>query len=240
MPPIAKAIGLLLLVADPVRGIAQTAGREQAFRRPSGVIPAAFQEPMPPEDQAGTPAAVPLSPPGRQTPLPLAPPGAPKRDDSNRAGGLPSLVTVIGSLAVVLGIFFLVAWCMRRAAPPGLTALPPEAFEVLGRAPMANRQQAYLLRCGNKLLLVSVTGAGVETLTEIVDPVEVDRLAGLCRQAQPNSATATFRQVFEQFAPRRAQWGSLWGLPQGGDTRDDLLAGSAVPATDDRLENRNV
>jgi flagellar biogenesis protein FliO len=118
------------------------------------------------------------------------------------AGGLPAAVTVAGSLAVVLGLFFLVAWGMRRAAPRGSVLLPAEVFEVLGRAPLAGRQQAHLLRCGRKLLLVSVTPAGIETLTEVTEPLEVDRLAGLCRQAQPQGPTAAFRQIFQQWAPR--------------------------------------
>jgi flagellar biogenesis protein FliO len=108
---------------------------------------------------------------------------------------------VAGSLAVVLGLFLLVAWAMRRAAPRGSALLPSEVFEVLGRAHLAGRQQAHLLRCGRKLLLVSVTPAGVETLTEVTEPLEVDRLAGLCRQAQPHGATAAFRQIFQQWAP---------------------------------------
>jgi hypothetical protein len=60
----------------------------------------------------------------------------------------------------------------------------------------------HLLRCGNKLLLVSVTPAGAETLTEVTDPLEVDRLAGLCRQAHAQSATVAFRQVFQQLGAR--------------------------------------
>jgi flagellar biogenesis protein FliO len=114
--------------------------------------------------------------------------------------GLPLVVTVGGSLALVLGVFFLIAWAVRRAAPHGLTVLPSEVVEVLGRAPLAGRQQLHLLRCGKKLILVSVTPAGAETLTEITDPEEVDRLAGLCQQARPNSATAAFRQVLRQLA----------------------------------------
>jgi flagellar biogenesis protein FliO len=82
--------------------------------------------------------------------------------------------------------------------------LPPEVFEVLGRAPLAARQQVHLLRCGRKLLLVSVTQAGTETLAEVTEPEEVDRLAGLCRQAHTQSATAAFRQVFGQWAPRHS------------------------------------
>jgi len=68
---------------------------------------------------------------------------------------------------------------------------------------MAGRQQVYLLRCGKKLILVSVTPAGAETLTEITEEMEVDRLAGLCQQARPNSATAAFRHVFGQLAGQR-------------------------------------
>ena len=95
------------------------------------------------------------------------------------------MATVGGSLAVVLGLFLLVAWVMRKASPRSSSALPGEVFEVLGRAPLAGRQQVHLLRCGSKLLLVSITPAATETLTEVTDPVEVDRLAGLCRQAHP-------------------------------------------------------
>jgi flagellar protein FliO/FliZ len=125
------------------------------------------------------------------------------QDPSKKSGGLPSMAAVFGCLGMVLGIFFLIAWMVRRAAPQGLTRLPNEAFEVLGRAPLAGRQNVHLLRCGNKLLLVSLTPAGTETLTEITEPQEVDRLAGLCRQAGPQSSTAAFRRIFEQLAPKR-------------------------------------
>ena len=67
--------------------------------------------------------------------------------------------------------------------------------------PLGARQQVQLLRCGNKLLLVSITPGGAETLTEVTDPLEVDRIAGICQQAHPKSATTAFRQVFQQLAP---------------------------------------
>ena len=131
------------------------------------------------------------------------------QDSSKKPGELPSIAAVFGSLGVVLGIFLLIAWMIRRAAPKGLTRLPNEAFEVLGRAPLAGRQNVHLLRCGNKLLLVSITPAGTETLTEITDPQEVDRLAGLCLQAGPQSSTAAFRRIFEQLAPKHASRGAF-------------------------------
>lgn len=124
------------------------------------------------------------------------------RGPREKPTGISAMVTMGSSLAVVLGLFFLVAWGFRKAAPRGSIVLPGEVFEVLGRAPLGARQQVQLLRCGSKLLLVSITPAGAETLTEVTEPVEVDRLAGLCRQSHPQSATAAFRQVFQQFAPR--------------------------------------
>jgi hypothetical protein len=51
---------------------------------------------------------------------------------------------------------------------------------------------------GNKLLLLSVTASGAETLTEITDPEEIDRLAGICRQNHPDSITASFREILWQ------------------------------------------
>jgi flagellar protein FliO/FliZ len=123
-----------------------------------------------------------------------------RTEPGKRADGLPSPVTVGGSLAVVLGIFFLIVWLLRRTSPNAMGALPAEVFEVLGRAPLANRHQTQLLRCGNKLLLVSIapTGGGATTLTEITDPAEVERLATLCRQARPATPTTALRKMFRQ------------------------------------------
>ncbi len=114
--------------------------------------------------------------------------------------GLPSIASVIGSLAIVLGLLALMAWLLKRAMPQAAAPLPSSVVEVLGRVPLAPRQYAHLLRVGNKLVLVSVAGGAAEPLTEITDPVEVDRLAGLCVQAQPNSSSQVFRQVFQQFS----------------------------------------
>jgi flagellar biogenesis protein FliO len=117
---------------------------------------------------------------------------------SHRPTGPASLWTVASSLAVVLGLFLVVAWGIKRAMPGRSSLLPTEVVEVLGRANLASRQQVHLLRCGSKLLLVSATPGGMETLTEITEPDEVQRLAALCRQTQPGSTTAVFRHVFQQ------------------------------------------
>jgi flagellar biogenesis protein FliO len=147
----------------------------------------------------------PLSAPDRrENPIPLRPPskslpnGAATLAPS--ASGPRMLISVVGSLGAVLGLFFVLAWAMRRGASGSPALLPKEALEVLGRAPLAGRQQVYLVRLGNKLLLVSVSQAGVETLSEVTEPDEVQRLAGLCLQRQTNSAVLMFRQALDRFA----------------------------------------
>jgi hypothetical protein len=47
-----------------------------------------------------------------------------------------------------------------------------------------------------------VTPHGAETLTEVTDVTEVDRLAGLCQQQRPGSVTASFRHVLAQAGKR--------------------------------------
>ena len=124
---------------------------------------------------------------------------APAKDRVRPAGTASSVMTGLASLVVVLGLFFGVAWALRRGMPAGAAMLPREAVEVLGKTPLAGRQHAHLLRCGNKVLLVYLAQGVAETLTEITDPVEVDRLVGLCQQSHPQSTTASFRQILQQF-----------------------------------------
>jgi flagellar biogenesis protein FliO len=168
-----------------------------------------------PENKGKTP----LSSPNHQSKILLPPNSKAGAGNSSKSmGGLPSLISIAGSTGLVLGIFFLLVWIVRRKTPQALVRLPGEAFEILGRAPLNGRQQVQLLRCGNRLLLVSVTPGGAETLTEITDSMEVDRLSGLCRQSQPGSSSAAFKQVFEQLAPRRPRNESL----QRGDEEYEM------------------
>jgi flagellar biogenesis protein FliO len=99
-----------------------------------------------------------------------------------------------------VGLFFLFAWVLRRGARSVSSTLPADVVCVLGRVPLAARQFADLLHVGNKLVLVASSPAGPATLTEVTDPAEVDRLVGLCRQADRHSTTKAFEQVIRQMA----------------------------------------
>lgn len=118
-------------------------------------------------------------------------------------------VTVISSLAIVVGLFFLVVWVSRRATPQTATVLPTEVVQVLGRAPLTGRQMLHLVRVGNKVLVLAISPQGTESLAEITDAHEVERLCAACERNRPGSITATFRQVLQQFGQERTLPGFL-------------------------------
>ena len=166
------------------------------------VVPVTHSAPSNPATTfAGEPAPLPPAPatalprPGSRPPAKLPPQGAAGRSPETPRGGLAGTFTVAGSLVLVLGMFLLTARLLRRGNPQHARLLPKEAVEVLGRMPLPARRQGYLIRVGNKIVLVGFAPAGCDVLAEVDDPQEVDRLAGLCFQADPHGATQSFRGV---------------------------------------------
>lgn len=131
------------------------------------------------------PGSTPLPPPGRAA----ATDGKAASTERRTTGSAGSTFTVIVSLTVVIGGFLAVAWFVRKSLP-GSAVLPKEALEVLGRAPLGSRQSALVVRFGNRLLLLSANSAGAETLAEITDIDEVERISQLCRSGRTNSPAA--------------------------------------------------
>ncbi len=128
-----------------------------------------------------------------QSPLPLAKPSNTMPGTDADKPNLKPLATGAASLGLVLGLFLLVVWSVRRGMTKGTGVLPAEAVEVLGRTTIGGRQQVHLVRCGNKLVLLSASGAGVSALTEISDPAEVARLQEICRYS--SAPVGAFKQL---------------------------------------------
>ncbi|MFP6650591.1 MAG: flagellar biosynthetic protein FliO [Pirellulaceae bacterium] len=113
-----------------------------------------------------------------------------------------AVIRVSASMAIVLAVFFLVIWFLRRSLPHQARVLPEEAFEVLGTAPLSSRHTIQLVRVGNRLLVVSLTTGGATSLAEISDIEEVDRLLSLCQagrqQDQARAGGESFQQVLSE------------------------------------------
>jgi flagellar biogenesis protein FliO len=201
----ALALPALLLPASlasaaPDGGAANRAGSDGSVQQATyqsaadaargGAAPTKMNEPMP-IGTAGHDSGDPASSHGGHRDAPAMPSSG------------PALLSMFGSLAVVIGLFLGLVWLLRRGSPKAARLLSSDVVELLGRSPLAGRQQMHVIRFGNRLLLVAVSTDGAETLAEITDPAEVDRLAGLCQQTQANSATQAFRQIFGQLADMR-------------------------------------
>jgi len=139
----------------------------------------------------------------RPNPLPL-----PKRTEKTTAAdAIPTfklqgsrMASIAASLFVVVGLFLIFAWVGKKNIKPGSGRLSKEIIQVLGKSQLAGKQQLELVRVGKKLLLLCVTPHSVETLTEITDPVEVERLLGIVREDSPGSTSETFQQVLTQLS----------------------------------------
>lgn len=133
--------------------------------------------------------------------LPLAPPSSRFAGETAERGSSASqlIVSVGSSLLLVVGLFLGIVWFYRRTlGTNGSGGLPKQVVQVLGRSSISPRQQLVLLRFGHKLLLVSNLQGESRTLAEISDPVEVDRLLGLCESGQSGSITNSFKSVLLQ------------------------------------------
>src|SRR5262245_5972801 len=129
MPPRARFFFLLLiLTAAPAmaQGPAGPAARHDDWNDPQAVRQATRQEP------------VRLSPPSTEKSVPLPAPG---KAHAGQGAGNPfaSLGTLVVSLAVVLGLFFVASWCVKRSLPKAGMKLPGEVFEVLGQTRLGGR-----------------------------------------------------------------------------------------------------
>jgi flagellar biogenesis protein FliO len=152
-----------------------------------------------------------------ETPIKLSPPpanltGKSASSSGMKAGKLPAMndlggaaMTMFSGLGIVLGLFLTTIWLVKKRGGGRLSRwLPKEAFEVLGRAPLTGRQSAHLIRCGNKIIVLAISPTGIDPITEITDPLEVDRLAGICYQAQSGSASANFSQTLSGLTRKTA------------------------------------
>jgi flagellar biogenesis protein FliO len=123
----------------------------------------------------------------------LKPRAVENRAADGRTDAFQAATTTIGGLALVLGVFFVIVWLLKRHSPAALGGLPPEVFEILGCGRFDARHQVQLVRCGGKLLFVCLGANAVSTLTEIAEPAEVERLEGLCRQGRSGKAASRRR-----------------------------------------------
>ncbi len=118
---------------------------------------------------------------------------------------LESLGTIGAGLALVIGLLLLCVSLLRRRGPNPMAPLPRDAVALLGRVPLSPRQFAHLLQVGNKLVLLAISPDRVDTITEVTDPADVERLLTLCAKSNKQSSSAEFQRMLAQLSKEPAR-----------------------------------
>jgi hypothetical protein len=113
--------------------------------------------------------------------------------------------TTLAALMFVVVLIVVGAKLWRSHGPAIARGLPREAVELLGKRYLDQRQCIHLVRCGARILILGSSPNGLHTLAEVTDPVEVDYLAGLCRQQHDDAPPLPFATLFKKQDPARHQ-----------------------------------
>lgn len=126
----------------------------------------------------------------------------PRRNPSSGGG----LWTTVVSLTVIVGTLGSLGYWLKPYL--GVTrGLPIEAVELLGRRSLEQKVAIHLVRCGGRILVLSVSPEGARTLAEIADPVEVRELVGICHASRdsksviPDSLASAFAKEAKPIGP---------------------------------------
>lgn len=185
---------------DSNAGLPPTDNRSANNSINTPVQPVAFTEPTRLSQQQTIPATS-ASQPSKLGSIPLKPSDPNSKGDIKKpTNSIGSFLGVIFSMGMVISLFLGLAWVYKKSLPKSMGRLPDEVVQVLGRTSISPRQQMYVVRFGKKLLLVSQQPGQTQTLSEISDDEEVDRLTGICESNLPSSSTQSFSDVLRQVA----------------------------------------
>ena len=123
------------------------------------------------------------------------------------ASAASPLVTVTSSLVVVLGLFAGLVWLTRKfnkqAADGGQVS--KDAVDFLGSYPIDPRNRVCLLRVGVRVIVAAQSSSGMQPLSEITDPEEVQNLIALCK----GSSSEDFAKTLAAMQKEKAKPGFL-------------------------------
>jgi flagellar motor switch protein FliN/FliY len=129
---------------------------------------------------------------------PLTPRSA-KSDGSETVPSRIGWSATLWPLLFIVGLIVVGARWLQSRSTNTARVLPSEVFEILGRKVIDTRTAVVLARSGTRVLLLSLSPHGLQTLAEITDPVEADCLAGLCHATQRDqSLVETFRSLLHK------------------------------------------
>ncbi|MEE9404640.1 MAG: flagellar biosynthetic protein FliO [Algisphaera sp.] len=108
------------------------------------------------------------------------------------------LLSTAGALGLVIGLVLAARWAyVKLGGRPAAAGSP--AVEVLSRTAVAPKNHVLLLRVGRRVLVVSDSGGGLRTLSDIDDVEEVADLLKSITAAKAGSSTQSFGGLIDRF-----------------------------------------
>ena len=130
--------------------------------------------------------------------------------------GGSGVVQAIASTGAVIVLIFGARWVIVRTSrsPLGAASVraqlgaggraPSGLLFVLGRYPVSRGSSLVLIQLDRRVLLLSQSGAGFQTLSEIGDPEEVASIIAKARDEEGESISAKFSSLLKTFDRRHA------------------------------------
>ena len=160
---------------------------------------------FPRNGRTGTPNAIRPSQPATAVPAPsrrIPSPTTPITSDGSKDSASGSTFSIFKTLAALLLVVTLILICakfLRKHSPVLKLGLPKDAVEVLGRTSLDPKQHVYLVRLGAQILVLGSSAGELRTLANITDPMQVDLLAGSCKQQAGQHQSHGLADLFRRF-----------------------------------------
>ena len=106
---------------------------------------------------------------------------------------------MLGALLGVLLLIFLVAWVLKRVQQSHGSGRAH--LKIVSVLPLSTRERVVLIQAGEEQVLVGVSGAGIQPLHTLKDPVEVTNNATNGASEETPSFTEALRQVMTRRTP---------------------------------------
>jgi len=101
---------------------------------------------------------------------------------------------VLLGIALITGILIGLIWYLKKS-PRTKKFFGAGPIKVLSRSHLGPRQTLYLVKAGERVLLIGQGNDGLRTLMEVSDPGEVSRTIAMVEEGSPGSMSATFRDA---------------------------------------------
>lgn len=121
--------------------------------------------------------------------------GQSKKDSG---GNNTSLFRSLMSLFAVLTVIVVLAWLVRKLLPGQTGVSLGRSVQVVGRSAISTRHNLTLVRFGNDLLLLAVTGDNVRLIDKVTDPDKIAMLMGAIESDRVSSISKSFAGVFNK------------------------------------------